>query len=78
MEKIYVHDIQDEGTLKNLIKWYDEHSTIATYVRKEIMEIYRARRHSGWKVPLKWTDDLADPLIKMVCNRPRELARKLS
>jgi hypothetical protein len=78
MEKVYVHDIRDEGILKTLIKWYAEHSTIATYVRGEIMEIYRARRYSGWEVPLKWTDDLADPLIKIVRNRPRELARELS
>jgi hypothetical protein len=76
MEKIFVHSIRDEGALEALITWYDQHSTTAMYVRKEIMTLYRDRRsNSLYKVPSTgtWSDDLALPLIGIVCNRPVEV-----
>jgi hypothetical protein len=76
MEKIFVHSIRDEGALKALITWYDQHSTTAVYVRNEIMTLYRNRRdNSPYKVLWAgtWSDDLALPLIGIVCNRPVEV-----
>jgi hypothetical protein len=73
MEKIFVHNIRDEGTLEALITWYDQRSTTATYVRNEIMKLYWSRRNDPlYKVPKTWTDDLALPLIEVVCHRPVE------
>jgi hypothetical protein len=75
MEKIFVHDIRDEGALETLITWYDQQSKMAVYVRNEIVKLYRSRRsNSLYKVPLAetWSDDLALPLIEIVCNRPTE------
>jgi hypothetical protein len=76
MEKIFVHDIRDEGALEALLTWYDQHSTTAIYVRNEIMKLYRSRRsNSLYEVPSvwTWTDDLALPLIGIVCDRPVEV-----
>jgi hypothetical protein len=73
MEKVYVHDIKDEKSLETLIKWYDQYSTTATYVRKEIVTMYRKRRQSQYKVPSTWTNDVARPLVEIVCNRPFEV-----
>jgi hypothetical protein len=74
MEKIFVHDIRDEGALETLIAWYDQQSKMAVYVRNEIMKLYRSRRsNSLYEVPETWSDDLARPLIGIVCNRPVEV-----
>jgi hypothetical protein len=76
MEKIFVHDVRDEGALETLITWYDQHSAMAMYVRKEIMKLYRSRRSDSlYKVPLTgtWSDEVALPLIGIVCNRPVEV-----
>jgi hypothetical protein len=73
MEKVYVHDIRDENTLETLIKWYDQYSTTAAYIRNEIMALYRKRRRSRYKVPLTWSLDIALPLVEIVCNRPLEV-----
>jgi hypothetical protein len=73
MEKVFVHNIQDEKMFETLIKWYDQHSTTATYVRDEIMTLYRTRRRGGHYIPSTWSQDVALPLVEIVCNRPLEV-----
>jgi hypothetical protein len=73
MEKVFVHNIQDEKMFETLIKWYDQHSTTATYVRDEIMKLYMTRRWNGFEVPLAWSREVALPLVKIVCDRPLEV-----
>ena len=74
MEKIYVFNIDDEKTLEAMIKWYDQGSSTATYIREEVMRLYRQRRSETYQVPLKeWSEEVAQPLIDIVCNRPVEV-----
>ena len=73
MEKIYVFNIHDEKTLEAMIKWYDQGSKTATYVRKEVMRLYRERRSEMYQVPKEWSEEVAQPLIDIVCNRPVEV-----
>jgi hypothetical protein len=73
MEKVFVYGIQDEKMFETLIKWYDQHSTTAKYVREEIVTLYMARRCDGFEVPLAWSREVALPCVKIVCNRPLEV-----
>ena len=73
MEKIYVFNIKDEKTLEAMIKWYDRGSNTATYIQKEVMRLYRQRRSKMYQVPNEWSEEVAKPLIKIVCNRPVEV-----
>ena len=73
MEKIYVFNINDEKTLEAMIKWYDQGSNTAAYIRKEVMQLYRQRRSERYKVPKEWSEEVAQPLINIVCNRPVEV-----
>jgi hypothetical protein len=73
MEKIYVSDINDEKTLEAMIKWYDQGSNTATYIRKEVMGLYRERRSETYQVPKEWSEGVAQPLINIVCDRPVEV-----
>ena len=73
MEKIYVFNINDEKTLEAMIKWYDRGSNTATYIQKEVTRLYRQRRSETYQVPKEWSEEVAKPLIKMVCNRPVEV-----
>ena len=73
MEKIYVFNINDEKTLEAMIKWYDRASNTATYIRKEVMELYRQRRSEMYQVPKEWSEEVAQPLIDIVCKRPVEV-----
>ena len=73
MEKIYVFNIDDEKTLEAMIKWYDQGSNTATYIRKEVMQLYQQRRSETYQVPKEWSEQVAQPLINIVCNRPVEV-----
>ncbi|EDQ98322.1 uncharacterized protein LACBIDRAFT_336070, partial [Laccaria bicolor S238N-H82] len=73
MEKVYVFNINDEKTLEAMIKWYDQGSNTATYIRKEVMQLYRQRRSEKYKVPKEWSEKVAQPLIDLVCKRPVEV-----
>jgi len=73
MEKIHVFGINDEKTLEAMIKWYDQGSNTATYIRKEVMRLYRQRRSETYPVPKEWSEEVARPLINIVCNRPVEI-----
>jgi hypothetical protein len=73
MEKIYVFDINDEKTLETMIKWYDQGSKTATYIRKEVMGLYRERLSETYQVPKEWSKEVARPLINIVCHRPVEV-----
>ena len=73
MEKIYVFNIHDEKTLEAMIKWYDQGSNTAKYIRKEVMRLYRERRSEMYQVPKEWSEETAQPLIDIVCNRPVEV-----
>ena len=73
MEKVYVFNINDEKTLEAMIKWYDRGSNTAAYIRKEVMRLYRQRRSEMYHVPKKWSEEVAQPLINIVCNRPVEV-----
>ena len=69
MEKFYVFNINDEKTLEAMIKWYDQGSNTAAYIRKEVIQLYRQRRSERYKVPKEWSEEVAQPLINIVCNR---------
>jgi len=71
MEKVFVYDIRDEDKLQGLIKWYDQKSATAIYIRGEIMRLYQERRRSG-QVPSAWSHEMAQPLVDIVLNRPLE------
>ena len=73
MEKIYVFNIDDEKTLEAMIKWYDQGSNTATHFREEVMRLYRRRRSETYQVPKEWSEEVAQPLIDIVCNRPVEV-----
>ena len=73
MEKIYVFNIDDEKTLEAMIKWYDRGSNTATYIQKEVMRLYRKRRSEMYQVPKEWSEEVAQPLIDIVCKRPVEV-----
>lgn len=74
MEKIRVFDIKDElKTLEALIKWYTQRSDTVTYVRKEVMRLYRQRKWENYQVPKQWSRSVAQPLVDIVCNRPVEV-----
>ena len=73
MEKIYVFNIDDEKTLEAMIKWYDRGSNTATYIQKEVMRLYRQRRSEMYQVPKEWSEEVAQPLINIVCKRPVEV-----
>ena len=73
MEKIYVFNINDEKTLEAVIKWYDRGSNTATYIQKEVLRLYRQRRSEMYQVPKEWSEEVAQPLINIVCNRPVEV-----
>ena len=73
MEKIYVFNINDEKTLEAMIKWYDRGSNTATYIQKEVMRLYRQRRSEMYQVPKEWSEEVAQPLIDIVCKRPVEV-----
>ena len=73
MEKIYVFNINDEKTLEAMIKWYDRGSNTATYIQKEVMRLYRQRRSEMYQVPKEWSEEVAQPLINIVCKRPVEV-----
>jgi len=73
MEKIYVFNINDEKTLEAMIKWYDQGSNTATYIRKEVMQLYRERRAETYQVPKEWSKEVAQPLINIVCHRAVEV-----
>jgi len=75
MEKVFVHDIGDGNKLRHLIKWYDQQSTTASYIRGEIMMLYRRRRRSGYRVQLVWSREIAQALLDIVLNRPWEAYR---
>ena len=73
MEKIYVFNIKDEKTLELMIKWYDRKSSAAKYIRNEVMRLYRQRQSEMYQVPKEWSEEVAQPLINIVCNRPGEV-----
>ncbi|KIK06295.1 hypothetical protein K443DRAFT_290391 [Laccaria amethystina LaAM-08-1] len=73
MEKIYVFNINDEKTLEAMIKWYDQGSNTATYIRREVMGLYRERRSERFQVPKEWSEEVAQPLINIVGKRPVEV-----
>jgi len=73
MEKIYVFNINDEKTLEAMIKWYDQGSNTAAYIRKEVMRLYRERRSETYQVPKEWSEKVAQPLIDIVRKRPVEV-----
>jgi hypothetical protein len=73
MEKFYVFNISDEKTLEAMIKWYDQDSHAALYIRKEVMPLYRQRRSETYQVPKEWCEEVTQPLINIVCNRPVEV-----
>ena len=73
MEKIYVFNIKDEKTLEAMIKWYDQGSDTATYIRKEVMQLYRERRSEMYQVAKEWSEEVAQPLINIMCKRPVEV-----
>jgi hypothetical protein len=77
MEKVFVHDIRDKKKLQSLIKWYDQNSATAVYVRKEIMILYRTRRDNRYKVPSAWSREIAQPLVDIVLGRPLDAAEAL-
>jgi len=74
MEKVFIYGIQDKIKLEALIKWYDQHSTTAAYIRNEVMTLYRTRKRSRFEVPSTWTNDAVKPLVQIVHNRPLEVA----
>ena len=70
MEKVFILKIEDEDTLRRLIVWYDQHSTTAVYVRKEIMKEYRRSSSGGHD----WADYFSvDHLIVIIHGRPKEV-----
>ena len=73
MEKIYVFNINDEETLEAMIKWYDRGSNTATYIQKEVMRLYRQRWSEMYQVPKEWSEEVAQPLINIICKRPVEV-----
>jgi hypothetical protein len=73
MEKIYVFNINDEKMLEAMIKWYGQGSKTATYIRKEVMGLYRERRSETYQVPKEWSKEVAQPLVNIVSHRPVEV-----
>ena len=69
MEKVFILKIEDEDMLRRLIIWYDQHSTTAVYVRKEIVREYRRISDSGHD----WADFFSvNHLIEIIQDRPKE------
>jgi hypothetical protein len=69
MEKVFILKIEDEDMLRRLIIWYDQHSTTAVYVRKEIVREYRRISDGGHD----WADLFSvNHLIEIIRDRPKE------